>query len=321
MSKTSILIAFQFLTYIFSPLEIMAQEAPYIPIEEEVSDDTEENKKKYILVDYYTADVLAPQETKLGLDYEYSPWGGFMVGTDLLALSVGAPSIHFKQVIFKEEEHQVALGLAAAYFDKSTALWGFYSDHFETLHATILRPSISWSHKLSDRLKLHTYWGVGFGENRAQLTEKGKRALWESKNPDGDWESRNNQGDSTQDENQSSRSNQEEKSHQTSLSARTLQLQALTGILTDVFSITGEFQREKDKKLLITTRIEQSNLERLKSNGIRITAAQQWIFSSLQFRIGIGLQYQILSGYDLDGEEVDDTGIYPATDIDFYWRF
>ena len=302
--------------YLIATISSAAQ--PYIPLEEEKKEPTAPSK--YKLVEYFTADTLDPGEIKLGLDFEYAPIAGLMVGTDLLAVAVGAPTIQFKKALWQEKQHRIAAGLVAAYFDKSTALWGLYKDHFVKLNATILRPSLSWTNSLSKRLNIHSYWSVGFGKTKAQLSEKGKRALWESKNPDGNWETKDSDDGDDDDDNSTSK-NQEEKAYRNSLSSKTLQLQTLTGMLSDIFQITGEYKREGNKKVLITTRIEQSILEKLTSNGIRLTAAQQWIFSQFQFRIGIGIQYQVLNGEDLDGEKVNDTGIYPATDIDFYWRF
>ena len=261
------------------------------------------------LVEYFTADTLEPGEFKAGFELEFSPFRDFMIGTDLLATSVGAINIQSKWLALRYGEHKIAAGLRGAVLNKETLLWGSLNDHFETLDARVLNPSLSWTQKFSERLNLHTHWAVGIGKVRAKLSEKGQRKLWESKHPGKDYDSRNEDGEAAKSDTRDS------------FSKRTLQVQSITGLTNDLFQVTGEFQRSPNKKILITSRIDRVQIETLRSNGFRLTAAQQWIWENFQFRLGIGLQYQVISGTDLDGELMDETGFLPVSDIDFYWRF
>jgi hypothetical protein len=105
------------------------------------------------------------------------------------------------------------------------------------------------------------------------------------------------------------------------LTSQSIQVQSITGLAQERFQLTGEFSRRNGNKVLVTSRIEQTEFEELKSNFFRLTTAHQWIWSSFQMRLGIGLQYYVLSGRDLDGEQIDAAGVQPASDIGFYWRF
>ena len=81
-------------------------------------------------------------------------------------------------------------------------------------------------------------------------------------------------------------------------------MQSITGLAQERFQLTGEFTRASGNKVLVTTRIEQTEFEKLKSNFFRLTAAHQWIWSSFQMRLGVGAQYYVLSGRDLDDDGV-----------------
>src|SRR5690606_2044823 len=105
------------------------------------------------------------------------------------------------------------------------------------------------------------------------------------------------------------------------LTTQSIQVQSLTGLAQDRFQITGEFSRANGNKILVTSRIEQTVLEELKTNFFRLTIAHQWIWTSFQMRLGVGTQYFVMTGRDLDGEKIDETGVQPASDISFYWRF
>lgn len=310
------------LSILVTPNSFADNDAPYVPAEDENTDQDPLNLNRYTLVEYFTADTLEEGGVKLGLDIDYAPIDRFMLGTDLLALVVGAPNIQMKHQVWEKGTHKIAIGLFGTYANKNTILWGRYADHFERLDIQMIRPSVSWTNQLSSRLNLHTYWSIGIGKAEATLSEKGRRSLWESKHPGGDWatkKKRDEDPDSEPDQENQEDINQE--SRNDSFSHRTIQVQTLAGILSDLFQITGEYKREEGKKILLTSRVETTTLEDLKSNGFRFTVAQQWIFSRFQFRLGVGLQYQVISGVDLDGEKIDQTGVFPASDIDFYMRF
>ena len=230
-----------------------------------------------------------------------------------MSTMIGAPTILAKWNFMINGADAVAAGIKLAYLDRETILWGNVKRHCDELDAKTVNPSLSWSRKLSPRLTLHTYWSTGIGKVKARLSNYGQRKLWESKYPEGNYDDRN--------ENPDQDNRQKEQSNSDSLTRRSLQVQSVTGLTGDQFQITGEFKRGRNKKILLTSRIERSEIETLKSNGFRLTAAQQWIWNNFHFRFGIGLQYRVISGQDLDGEIIDDTGMEPASDIDFYWRF
>ena len=83
----------------------------------------------------------------------------------------------------------------------------------------------------------------------------------------------------------------------------------------------GEFSRSSGNKVLVTSDIEETRIEALKSNFFRLTVSHQWIWTNFQMRIGFGPQYYVVGGTDLDGEVINQSGWTPASDISFYWRF
>lgn len=271
------------------------------------------NNHRFVLVEYFTADTLEAGETKIGFDFDYALTQTLMVGADLLAISLGVPTLQAKLRVVENQRHRLALGLVGSYYDKDTVLWGDQRTYFEKLETLMVRPSISWTNQLSDRLNLHTYWSVGIDKSSAKLSSDGQRNLWERKNPGKDWATRPAPTRAELDA--------DKELATSTISYRFLELQGLTGILKDIFQITGEYKRDEGRKVLITTRVQNSQLGDLKSNAINFTIAQQWIFDHFQFRIGAGLKYQVISGRDFDGQKIEDSGVLPATDIDFYWRF
>jgi hypothetical protein len=296
-----------------------------------VAADGEPARDPYTLVEEFTASTLAAGEVQLGTDMEVGLTSRIMLGTDVVALAIGATTLSTKARLYDDGEHILSLGMRAAYLNKKTVLWGSVDEHFETLDARIIRPSVSWTNKLSPRLKVHTFWAKGFGHVRATLSEKGRRKLWETKHPGADYDERNQETEAPtdtpapgagQDGEVSTTTNQEkEASRQSSFTQQSIQVQSITGLAQDRFQMTGEISRANGNKVLVTCRIEQTEIEKLKSNFLRLTAAHQWIWSSFQMRLGIGVQYVAMSGRDLDGEEIDEDGVLPASDIGFYWRF
>lgn len=291
---------------------------------------------RYELVEEFTAQPLPAGEFKIGTDVDFGLTDRLMLGTDLVAAAVGAPTLQTKWLFYQSPEHQLALHARAAYLSKKTLLWGNLDQHFEKLDARIVRPGLVWTNRLSPRLKLHTFWAKGFGNIDAQLSEKGRRKLWETKHPGADYDKRNirTKAPSAEDadpgvaadtgavaEVDTSANQERASAEESSLTAQSVQVQSLTGFTQERFQLTGEFSRKNRNKILITSRIEQSEFEDLKSNFFRLTAAHQWIWSIFQMRLGVGLQYYVLSGRDLDGEQLDAAGVQPASDIGFYWRF
>lgn len=261
-------------------------------------------------VTYYTANTLAAGQCKLGLESAIGLSDTADLVIDTLPLIAGAPNATIKYQIYRSGDHSVSLGLGASYLNRDQILWGGAKKQFDELSAQIIRPQISWSRRLSERLILHTHWSFGFGPIKARLSEDGRRALWESKYPNGDYDEQRKGKDS---------SNLADIDGDYALSHRGLQIQSLLGFGRDFFMLSGEFVRESGKRILITSRIDQVELEDLRAKSFRLTIAQQWSFETFHIRIGAGLQYQSLSGRDLDGEALADSGFQPTTDIDFYW--
>jgi hypothetical protein len=278
--------------------------------------------ERFELVEPFTANTLKDSEMKLGLmSIEYAPSDHWMVGTDFLALALGAPNFMVKAHVYDWDKSKFSIGVRAAYLNRNTILWGSVKEHFERLEARIISPSVSWSNPLSPRLHLHTHWGAGFGQVEAQLTKEGKRKLWESKHPGGDFERDDPEANNAEGEDENGNKEKKSVDQSVSFNQRTLQFSSVTNILSDIFQMTGEYRRENGNKVLIASRIERTKIEQLKADSFRLTAAQQWVWQNFQFRFGIGVKYIVINGTDLDGEELDEAGVFPASDIDFYWRF
>jgi hypothetical protein len=295
----------------------------------------------HTLVEEFTADTLANNEWKIGTELDFGLTDDLMIGTDLVALVVGVPTFQFKYYSFQEKNHHIAFGMRLAYFNKKTFLWGDTKKHWDTLSGEVYRPSVSWTHKLSKRLNVHTFWAKGLGKINAELSPTGKRKLCETKYPnadcaeitastnaDSDQIDQPNNTDIGQDADQDGQADDvnSDKNLETSESAsspfsQSIPVQSITGFAQDRFQITGEIKRTNGNKIFVTARIEQTSLEELEANFFRLTIAHQWIWDSFQMKIGVGTQYFVMTGKDLDGVLVDDSGVQPASDIGFYWRF
>lgn len=283
------------------------------------------------LIEEFTAETLQAGDIKIGSDLEFGMTDGIMIGTDVVAFALGVSTLQAKYKINEGSRHQFALGLRTAYLNGKTLLWGSVNDHFDELDAKIIRPSLAWSHNVSPRLKIHTFWAKGFGRINAKLSEKGRRRLWESKHPGDDYENRDKEtqeptvaanDDDPADPGQpnDTSSNQEkEAGKRSSISQQSIQVQSIAGLAQERFQLSGEFSRKNGNKILVSSRIEQSQFEDLKSKFFRLTAAHHWIWSKFQMRLGVGVQYYVISGDDLDGEKIDEAGVGPASDIVFYW--
>lgn len=279
---------------------------------------------RYTLVEEFTADTLAPGEVEFGTELDIGLPHHLMIGTDLVAAAIGALTIEGKWEVWRSGPDAVALGLRAAYLSKKTLLaWGTLRDTFSTLDARIVRPSVSWTDTVSPRLKLHTFWAMGFGPVDAGLSPTGVRDLWEAKHPGQNYANRNQAtGAPGGAASANSSANQAlAGSEQDSPTADTIEVESIAGLAQDRFQLTGEYSRLNGNKILVTTDIEQNQLEQLKSTFTRLTIAHQWIWQTFQMRLGVGVQYYVMTGTDLDGEQLDQSGWQPAADIAFYWRF
>lgn len=329
MRRLQLLAPIVMVTLALAPGALAQDESTISPVAPEPEVGT---KGRYTLVEEFTADTLPSGQVRIGTDVDVGLSDRIMIGTDVVAAAIGAPTVQVKMRVWESGRHRISIGLRAAYLSKDTLLWGSVNEHFERLEARIVRPQVSWTNELSPRLRLHTFWAKGFGKIEATLSEKGRRKLWETKHPGADYEQRNKETQKPKepsattvgvdDEADASVENQEKlAAERSALTSQSIQVQSITGLAQDRFQLTGEFSRASGNKVLVTTRIEQTTFEDLKSNFLRLTAAHQWIWSTFQMRLGVGLQYYVMSGSDLDGEKIDESGVQPASDIAFYWRF
>lgn len=285
--------------------------------------------KNLQLVEPFTAHTLRQGEIQLGTMLDFGVFDRVMIGTDLIATAIGAPTVHIKANVYESENNSFAIGVREGYLSRSTLFWGSSRNDYEELSAKIIRPSVSWSHRVSGRLQLHSHYATAFGKISAKLSDQGKRRLYESKHPDGDFDRRRPDAapdpigtDAPPADTTSTPTQNPERrgSEGSPLAQRSLQIQSLLGLQSDVFQVTGEFFRKDGNKILISSRMEQVELEDLRGNITRLTIAQHWIWPSFQIRFGIGAQYLVLSGKDLDGEALDESGVLPASEFEFYWK-
>jgi len=307
----------------------------------DVPENTVKVQSPFTLVEEFTADTLANNEWKIGTELDYGVTDNLMLGTDLVALAVGVPSVQLKYYTYQNKIHHMALGMRFAYFNKKTFLWGDTKNHWENFSGRVFRPSFSWTQKLSGRLNIHTFWAKGLGNIDAELSELGRRKLCETKYPNANCadiaKNYNTQADDIgqdsgpdigQDRDQDGKAddmdsdkNLERASSAASPFSQSIPVQSITGLAQDRFQITGEIKRKNGNKILVTARIEQTSLEELRANFFRLTVAHQWIWGAFQMKVGVGTHYYVMTGRDLDGVLVNDSGVQPASDIGFYWRF
>jgi len=274
-----------------------------------------------LLVEDFTAHTLSHGEMKIGSEIEYGLTGRWDAGFDFLSTLIGAPTFHTKHQLFQTPQHTFAFGLRAAFIDRETALWGSVREHFDELEAHYYRPALSWTHQFSNRLRVHTYIAQGFGEFHARLSAEGKQKLWESKHPGGDYSTRSEAVEQSDEEQSTQNQEKVSEKRNNSSAQRTMQVSSISGIMADSFQMSGELTRDGGQKVLVTSRIERIAIEEIRANSFRLTAAQQWVWKSFQMRLGLGLQYLVISGRDLDRELIDEAALLPASDIKFYWRF
>lgn len=249
------------------------------------------------LPDEWTASVLPAGRFAIGSLLEAGTGQGFMLGADPSALAIGAKTAQIKWQLPRFGEDDWALGLKYVSISRSSIWMGDTQDRFSRLEAKVVRPSISWSNRISDKLIIHSFWASGFGRAHAELSEHGKAKLREAK-----------QGS-------------DESSEGHTFANRTMQVQSLAGFTEDRFQTTAEWERSSGERVLLSTRFERTRLEQLETFSVRITLAQHWNSNGLNIRIGGGPQYALLSGKDLDGEEVKTAGWLPAGDFALYWTF
>jgi hypothetical protein len=245
--------------------------------------------------DEWTASVVRPGSVVIGSLAEVGVWDGLMVGTDPSALLLGAKTAQVKCQIPSFGEDDWAVGLKYISMSRKSLWWGDTSQRFSKLEAKIVRPSISWSNRISQRLIIHSFWASGFGSSSAELSPYGKEKLQAAKHGTG------KSGDGH------------------SFANRTMQMQSIAGFTEDRFQLTAEWERSSGDRILLSSRIERTRLDKLETFSMRATLAQQWAGDGFNLRIGAGPQYAMFSGQDLDGEEIKTAGWLPAADFAIYW--
>ena len=268
----------------------------------------------------WSACILPPKSVAIGTILESGTGYDTMLSADPAALSLGMRTAQVKWKLPILGDDMFALGFKYVSFSRRTLFSETIRQQFDTLDGHFYRPSIVWTSRMSPRLLLHTFWATGFGKTHAVLSDYGKRELWKSKHGNDPYpgDAPTSPGSST-----SSTANQVKSSSDESatFARRTMQVQSIAGLTDTRFQITGEFQRENGNQVFLATRFERTHLEDLETFSVRVTVAEQWTLDQFRLRIGGGPQYSMLSGKDLDGEEIKSAGLLPAGDIAFYWCF
>ena len=258
--------------------------------------DTQNTKsRKSPLAEEWTASVLPAGKFAIGSMLELGLGQGFMIGSDPAAISLGAKTLQAKWQLPSFGEDDWSLGLKVASINRRSIWWGDVSKRFSKLDAKMLRPSIAWSNRISSALIIHSFWTSGIGKSSAELSDFGKAKLKESKY------GTNTAGDGH------------------SFANRTMQVQSLAGFTEDRFQMTAEWERASGERVLLSTRFERTRLEQLETFSVRLTLAQHWYTDGFNLRLGAGPQYAVLSGKDLDDEELNASGWLPTADFAIYW--
>lgn len=250
---------------------------------------------RIVMPDEWTAQVLPSGAWAVGSLLEVGTPYGLMIGSDPAALALGAKTLQVKWQVPGLSDDQWALSLKYLGIARKSLWWGGLSRQFSELDAQVIRPAVSWSNRISPRLMLHSFWASGLGRSHAVLSEQGLADLRKAKQA------------------------AEPPSKDHNFARRTMQLQSIAGFTEDRFQVTADWDRDASDRVLLTTRFERTKLEALESFSVRITLAQQWSSDGFSFRLGGGPQYSILSGKDLDGEEINAAGWTPAADLAIFW--
>ena len=245
--------------------------------------------------DEWTATVVPPGTMVLGSLAEVGVWDGVMVGTDPAAVALGAKTAQIKWQLPNFSEDDWSLGIKYISMSRKSMWWGDMSQRFSKLDAKILRPSIAWSNRISQRLIIHSFWASGFGKSTSELSPYGKDKLHAAKHGSG------KSGDGH------------------SFANRTMQIQSIAGFTEDRFQLTAEWERNSGDRILLSSRLERTRLAQLETFSMRLTLSQQWSGYGFNLRVGAGPEYSMISGKDLDSEDISASGWLPAADLSLYW--
>jgi hypothetical protein len=245
--------------------------------------------------DEWTASVVPQGTMVLGSLAEVGIWDGVMVGTDPAAIALGAKTAQVKWQLPNFGEDDWSLGIKYISMSRKSLWWGDMSQRFSKLEAKIIRPSIAWSNRISQRLIIHSFWASGIGSSKAELSPYGKEKLRAAKHGSG------KSGDGH------------------SFANRTMQMQSIAGFTEDRFQMTAEWERNSGDRILLSSRLERTRLAQLETFSMRLTLAQQWAGNGFNLRVGAGPEYSMISGKDLDSEDISASGWLPAADLALYW--
>jgi len=288
------------LTFLKIPLGLSLYLLLFVPsnitfAQSATDDGNQSNPRKSPLAEEWTASVLPAGKFAIGSMLELGLGQGLMIGSDPTATALGAKTIQAKWQLPSFGEDDWSLGLKVASINRRSIWWGDVSKRFSKLDAKILRPSIAWSNRISSALIIHSFWTSGIGKSSAELSDFGKAKLKESKY------GTNTPGDGH------------------SFANRTMQVQSIAGFTEDRFQMTAEWERTSGERVLLSTRFERTRLEQLETFSVRLTLAQHWSTDGFNLRLGAGPQYAVLSGKDLDDENVNASGWLPTADFAIYW--
>ena len=130
------------------------------------------------LVEPFTAFTLDAGEIQLGTELNLGLSQGLMLGTDALSGLAGIPSFYVKKRIWEINEHIFSLSVQGVWLTLDLlANWSRARSHYKRLDARMLRAALIWSHRVSPRLRIHSYWNGAIGHIRAELSELGKRKI------------------------------------------------------------------------------------------------------------------------------------------------
>lgn len=249
------------------------------------------------LLDEWSASVLPAGHFSIGSVLDAGLGSGLSAGIDPAAAAFGAKTAQVKWQIPKFGEDDWAVALKYVYLSRDSMWFGDVYKYFNRLHAKVLRPSVSWSNRVSEHLIIHSFWASGLGKTEATLSDYGRSELAKRK------------------------SDRSETDRQYEVASRAMQFQSISGLTEDRFQVTAEWERNSGERILLSTRLERTRLEALETFSARLTLAQQWAADGLNIRLGAGPQYSVLSGKDLDGQPINANRWLPATDLAIYWVY
>lgn len=271
------------------------------------SDEIVNNKKqiephRYQLVENFTAYTLKENEYQLGLMLNYGVSDNLDFGVNTLLTIFAVPNLNFKYKFHEDSSHTLSFGLSGVWIDMNKMpQFSILNDKLETLSYKALYPSLSWTKKISPRLNIHTYWSFSIEDMNFKLKE--------------DYEVK-----TKADETDNEVTKQDETKAPDYIDRDAIELQALLGTSGNSFQITGEYSRTDKNKILFTTILTKSSINKLNGKSIGLSVSHQWIMEHLQFRVGLGLHYLNITGQDLAGEVVDINKTQQKPEIQIYWR-